>query len=556
MCSANFAGAVAVLAVAVTVQSAIAAGPSSPPLGWQSVVCPRGPGSCRLVDGASAPGAWAAARIEPDMSRDGWAKLWVRGIAANSGDEWYAAGFAEGALTARMIRQHYDSWYSVTFSKEKPFLEETKAFLLDNYEFAQALVEDAASDDPYYQRLNDLLMQVSGMFDGMQASAPAHERLELHELLVLLAAGDLYDVIPATKPEAFALRVGEIAKDEFYHEWHRAVSCSALIKASPDLQHVFAGHTTWSFYENMLRIFKHFELSGSKVSYSSKPGLLYSKDDFYVLPSPAQRMIVIETTNGIMDPTVYETISPSSLLTWQRIPVVNSLATRGEEWTEMFKRHSSGTYANQWMVVDLKRWVGSRGPRPGFLWIIEVAGSKIAESMDVTAVFQAQDHAWPSYNIPYIESVYNATGFSKAYATYGDEYSYHRCPRRQIFDRDMGKIAKLEDLERILRYNDFKHDPLSLGDAANAISARKDLNPNAIANGGIDTKVTSSDMVFGNDPVIARAQNGPTHDDLPPFRWSTSKFAANVHDGQPDLFNFTFVSMHRDDLDGEIVSPQ
>jgi len=42
--------------------------------------------------------------------------------------------------------------------------------------------------------------------------------------------------------------------------------------------------------------------------------LLYSKDDFYVLPDA--NMVVIETTNSILDSTLYDLISPDTLLTW------------------------------------------------------------------------------------------------------------------------------------------------------------------------------------------------------------------------------------------------
>jgi len=120
-----------------------------------------------------------------------------------------------------------------------------------------------------------------------------------------------------------------------------------------------------------------------RISFSSKPGLLYSKDDFYatyvmfslvpVLPIWFYRrsdagMIVMETTNGILDEAVFKRIKPEALLTWQRIPVVNRLgmdapvrvalgsyftvcipntATNGSEWTATMDRHSSGTYANQ-----------------------------------------------------------------------------------------------------------------------------------------------------------------------------------------------------------------
>jgi hypothetical protein len=50
----------------------------------------------------------------------------------------------------------------------------------------------------------------------------------------------------------------------------------------------------------MLRIYKYYSYAGPKpyrVSFSAKPGYIYSKDDFYVLPD--SELVVMETTNGL-----------------------------------------------------------------------------------------------------------------------------------------------------------------------------------------------------------------------------------------------------------------
>lgn len=122
-----------------------------------------------------------------------------------------------------------------------------------------------------------------------------------------------------------------------------------------DWDDVLATHTTWTGYQNMLRIYKFYNFAGPKpykVNFSAKPGVIYSKDDFYVLPN--QKLVVMETTNGILDSSLYDLITPRSLLTWQRVPIANNLASNGEEWTNMFVRHNSGTYNNQYIVVDYK----------------------------------------------------------------------------------------------------------------------------------------------------------------------------------------------------------
>lgn len=103
---------------------------------------------------------------------------------------------------------------------------------------------------------------------------------------------------------------------------------------------------------------------------------------------------------------------------------------------------------------------------------------------------------------------------------------------------------------RCNRYNDFQHDEFSKCNctppysAENAISARCDLNPangtypfGALghrSHGATDAKITNFGL-FKDLEFLA--VSGPTHDPLPPFRWSTSGLK-DLHEGHPDLWVF------------------
>ncbi len=102
----------------------------------------------------------------------------------------------------------------------------------------------------------------------------------------------------------------------------------------------------------------------------SYPGVIYSGDDFHVISSG---LVTIETTIGNENPAIWHFVKPvGQIVEGVRVTVANRLATNGKEWTEIFRRRNSGTYNNQWMIVDYKKFKpGMRKMKQGLLWILE-----------------------------------------------------------------------------------------------------------------------------------------------------------------------------------------
>jgi len=311
------------------------------------------------------------------------------------------------------------------------------------------------------------------------------------------------------------------------------------VKVTDDLQHLYTSHITWGHFCHMLRIFKHYQLNfkiSSVVSFSSFPGALFSGDDYYVTD---KGLAITETTNDVFNVDLFKNVTIATVPFWIRVNIATRLATVGKHWVDLFSQFNSGTYNNQWQVVDTKLFTAGAPLKPGLLWIAEqIPGYVISADMTPALV---KNGYFPSYNIPYFSFVYNISGFPQQMAKYGDRYSYESCPRANIFRRDQSKVNTLDDMKNIMRYNDYKNDPLSLGDACNSISARCDLNPENgpmthSAFGGYDCKVTDNNLIKN---MTTHALSGPTSETLPPFSWNN--WATVTHVGQPAVFNFPFV---------------
>ncbi|XP_034528393.1 putative phospholipase B-like 2 isoform X2 [Ailuropoda melanoleuca] len=506
-------------------------GPVPPDSRSRSVLLDAETGQLRLVDGRH-PEAVAWANLTNAIRETGWAFLELRTNGRyNDSLQAYAAGVVEASVSEELIYMHWMNTvvnYCGPFEYEVGYCEKLKSFLETNLEWMQAEMERHRGS-AYWHQVRLTLLQLKGLEDSYEGSMTFPTgRFTVKPLgfLLLQLAGDLGDLEPA------------LNKTKSKHVMGSG-SCSALIKLLPGHTDLLIAHNTWSSYQNMLRVIKKYWFQfredpqensplapGNKVVFSSYPGTLFSCDDFYIMGSG---LVTLETTIGNRNPALWKYVQPKDcVLEWLRNVVANRLALDGDAWADIFKRFNSGTYNNQWMIVDYKAFVPG-GPSPGnrVLTILE--------------------------QIPYFENVFNASGLQALVAQYGDWFSYDGSPRAQIFRRNQSLVHDLDSMLRLMRYNDFLHDPLSLckacnpqANAENAISARSDLNPangsypfQALyqrSHGGIDVKVTSMALARAFHII---AVSGPTWDQLPPFQWSSSPFSSLLHMGQPDLWKFS-----------------
>jgi hypothetical protein len=485
-------------------------------------------------------GGVADALYVPSMNETGWDVLSISTDNTQADlTQAFAAGYIEGSVTTKSI---WNAWK--TFVVQVPSDPKLATFATQQDTWLRSQVALNSANSPYWANVGLILAQFDGLVKGYADSAPAEQQLSYLNQLYWQLQNELGDI-----ENFLQLQDGRMTEQDLLKP-NMESHCSVLVKVSKDGQSLYSAHDTWAGYSSMLRTYKYYKLNynvpGLKsptVAFTSYPGCLQSTDDFYLT---TQQLYVAETTNDVFNSSLYlDFISPQTVPEWIRIILANRMGGSGSEWVDIYSQFNSGTYNNQWQIVDYKLFTPGQPIKPGTLWIAEqVPGFIVAK--DETSYLVNQGF-WPSYNIPFFSFIYNISGYPPMYEKYGNEYSYSMCARAQIFRRDAPAVQTMDDMKRIMRYNQYQTDALSLHDACKQISARCDLNTpwsgetlnGWAAFGGIDSKITDNNMIKTQS---AWAVSGPTWDNQPPFAW-TSTWANRPNFGMPTVYDFAFQEM-------------
>ncbi|XP_061527664.1 putative phospholipase B-like 2 [Phycodurus eques] len=519
----------------------------------KTAVIDKNTGQLSLLDGYREDFvAWA--NFTDDIQTSGWAFLEVTTSGQyNDSIQAYAAGAVEAAVTTQLIYKHWMNnlmGYCGPFSRHSSYCDRLKTFITINLQWIQEQIEKEPNSSYWYQ-VRLALLQLKGLEDSYNeelAFPSGPISFNPFGFLLFQMGGDLEDLESVLNKSSLTRPVG-------------SGSCSALIKLLPNNKDLLVSHDTWSTYQSMLRIIKKYTfafkvspldnliLPGRVQAFSSYPGSIFSGDDFYILSSG---LVTLETTIGNSNPALWKFVQPTgTVMEWLRNIVANRLAVTAKAWAELFSKYNSGTYNNQWMIVDYNNFTpGKTDIVEDLFLVLEQIPGQIVYT-DKTEELLEKGY-WASYNIPYNEDIFNASGCNELVEKFGSWFSLDQNPRAQIFKRDQKTVTDVASMMRLMRYNNFKEDPLSrcqacnpLENGENAISARSDLNPangtypfgalRQRSHGGTDMKMTSYGM-FRRYEMLA--VSGPTWDQVAPFRWSTSPYKDLLHMGQPDIWAF------------------
>jgi len=498
-----------------------------------------GSGKWEIKKGVLDQTAIAYGTFDDTLNSTGWGVLDIVGqeISGLSIDQaFYATGILEGVLTAERIAQNARTMNEFWALGDKQ--EKISQFFQDQLDWARQQVT-ANSNDPYWKNIGYVINQLAGLFDG---ASSVEKKLAVWDIQLLNGVGDLIDLTRALFPESRP-NLNNLNLTQLNHLEHTSGHCSALVRVTPGFENLYMGHSSWFYYGATNRIFKHYTFKTSDPSivaqtqsFSSYAGYLESLDDFYVMSSG---LVMLQTTINCLNHSLYDNVSSESLLAWQRVRVANQMAKNGKEWADYSMRQNSGTYNNQYMVIDTNLFEYGKPLQDNILWVIEQMPGNTA-SGDQTDYLRMGGF-WPSYNVPFYKNIYDVSGNAAAAEKYGPSKSYELAPRAKIFRRDAPNVNSFYEFQDILRYNDFMNDKYGERDPWNAICSRGDLVEDGTAspNGCYDTKATHFAAAKNME---AWALNGPTESHgLPAFDWSS--FPDQPHYGLPEKFVNKFAHM-------------
>lgn len=574
-----------------------------------------------------------SASFEDSINSIGQGRL-VLSTAANEdasdGDYLYAMGFAEGYLTAKRIIQQV---FNVVWSQPR-LSPHVYDFLVTQYNFMRRNAVEKGDSDPFWFQVGLSLARLDGMTDGIKARqtkvADSISRetknvatkdpedtiwpfylVTYMDLYTLNSVSELGEIIGAftkdgkhvstgrftdmenTNMEASLSDISDIRLNEF--ELAEKSKCSALVKLvhadDRDRIDIIASHNTWTSYGEMLRIFKtfvfehvsHKSFSNRRLSMSSYPGYLSSTDDWMTLPDT--QLLITETTNECISKNrLRKYVVPDSVTTNVRAFVASLMASSGSEWFDYFARENSGTYNNQWILIDFGRfyeWKISNDLHvpSNILWIGEQAPGLIITKDMTEYLFEST--YWASYNRPYFAEIANVSGYTAASKLKGEWFHHRKCPRARMFAALQEAVTDIDSMKSIMTLNRWESMNATYlhthNCPKNQIAGRYDVDPHlkpnsedykkcgpVMAYGALDCKIVNTEMMRNDETLMMSAP--AWNNSVSAFNWTQLPgFAQVAHWGHPEVWNFGFVqwkgtelmSTHGGSIDlGETILPQ
>ncbi|KAK8888025.1 hypothetical protein M9Y10_039085 [Tritrichomonas musculus] len=502
-------------------------------------------GTVRAVEGLHNDGdCWA--EWSDTLNSTGWYHLNLRGREGVNGRKMgFCAGYLEGKLTHTRIYQSTMLFFDQTNVGRK------HAERVKNYGYSRLdewytihlkwLKEsiDAYQDSKYWRQIDLIYSLFMGLYTGYNETAPPNEALTLMDMFVMVAMGDSLELLASWE---WIPRNSEILQ-----------RCTGLIKMSPKKDDIYFAHDSWTSYTCLHSILKKYyfpipEFSSPQVFLTTEIGLLSSPDDFFI---NGAGLMVFETTFTLQNRTLYtDYCRPKLVLNWMRTLLAMFTATNVTEWEDQFLNYNSGTYNNDYFVVDTKQLRRREKDRPmkDLIHVIAQLPGPQRWIEDITERLY-RDTYIGSFNVPTSKAASDYMEFWRAYGVSSGFCNYTECCRYKIIKRESPRLKDFDTFRHFMRYSDFDRDIYSIYDGYRnpscSISARGDLSRTPSMHGGINTKATKASAVFTK--MHLWAINSPSTEQYPPIDWSKPPLNVYKHDGLIDVWDFPW---YEDEFEG------
>ena len=488
----------------------------------------------------------ATAYYTDSLLEVGWDKL---AITTNSifNDELQAeaAGRLEGELTKDRIYPHYlniKDDFPMT-DKVSDFLEKQESFVFDS-------MQNGGKNDPMLYNAYLIKIQYNAIMDQYNSVVDSSRKLSKNDFHILNYVAELPDIFDKFRVQQHGeTDYTKMTKEQLEENFLKRTHCSSIFKSKNDLSEIYFWHNTWNTYYSTIRIIKEYNLNynnrwvkSKNIIFTSYPATMSSLDDFYL---SSHGLVTIETTNIFYNDTLFNEITHEALFTGERAMISNRISNSSKEWTENFKKYNSGTYNNQFMVLDKNKvnLVNKSIENDAFYIVEQLPG--FAKSNNVTDFLKFG--YWSSYNVPFDKEIYKKSLIQEVIdsnPSAAASIDYDNCARTKIFRREQSSAVNLEGFMTLMRYNKYLTDPYSDKNPSSSISARSDLRGSC--SGAYDSEVgVLSD--FSNGKVKFHLIGGPTwseEDGIEPFSWSkavSEKCRNHVHNLIPETFKYDWI---------------
>lgn len=495
---------------------------------------------------------------EDSLFSEGWYKLHIHGEEKSKSYNDSLAimkciGYLEGKITANEIYNHFyllteiKGYATASNKSHRVYTPKVKQFLQDNLRYIRTSIE-AYSEVKFWSDIGLFMAQFDGLQLGYADSMASNQSAQLDELdhWFFQSAGDMFDIA--------AMYKDKLPSKEFFDH------CSGLVRLAPGYEDIYFAHVAWTDYRELHGQLKEYhipipEFNSKRVMISTRIGKLSSYDDFYVTDSG---LFVFETTLNNYNKTLYERVTPNAVFTWLRAIRATWVSTNGSDWCNNFIMHNSGTYNNQYVIVDSNKFERGKKPDKDLLWVIEQLPGEYVKS-DLSDILVDKGY-FPSFNVPYFEYIYDIGGYPelvKSLGIYGGYRSYYNNPRYQQFAREAPYIKSFDDFKMLMRYNQYNRDHTSQGDPAQAIASRYDLRPSygtpygaRGSMGALDAKclrLTEAKTLMRIHAIASPPYSNQENSPLKPWEFGVEPFEHISYDGLPKKWEFNWTTFAAND---------